>query len=177
NRRRERAADRFHFAIGFGKTSGRPWTPGRSSAALRGIPESPWRFDRGLLPARGHPGRQRRRKRRRSMLSQGVVPRSAAWGGAVAVVPFGRTPRRRRRRQLVAKTGPTFLSTIAALSLSMDQETSSNTSSLRACWSQVGIWGNRSCPELQQHVHCRNCPAYAEAAVLMVVGPVAPRCA
>jgi len=54
----------------------------------------------------------------------------------------------------------------------MDQETSSNTSSLRACWSQVGIWGNRSCPELQQHVHCRNCPAYAEAAALMLDGPV-----
>jgi chemotaxis-related protein WspD len=26
------------------------------------------------------------------------------------------------------------------------------------CWNRIGVRGDRSCPELQQHVHCRNCP-------------------
>lgn len=29
-----------------------------------------------------------------------------------------------------------------------------------ACWKQVGIHGNRSCPQLAEHIHCRNCPVY-----------------
>ena len=28
------------------------------------------------------------------------------------------------------------------------------------CWKTIGILADRSCPELQQHVHCRNCPTY-----------------
>ena len=30
-----------------------------------------------------------------------------------------------------------------------------------SCRRQVGVWGDRSCPELAAHVHCRNCPVYA----------------
>jgi chemotaxis-related protein WspD len=26
------------------------------------------------------------------------------------------------------------------------------------CWNRIGVRGDRSCPELQVHVHCRNCP-------------------
>ena len=26
------------------------------------------------------------------------------------------------------------------------------------CWNRIGVRGDRSCPELQRHVHCRNCP-------------------
>jgi chemotaxis-related protein WspD len=26
------------------------------------------------------------------------------------------------------------------------------------CWNRIGVRGDRSCPELQEHVHCRNCP-------------------
>ncbi len=32
------------------------------------------------------------------------------------------------------------------------------------CWNRIGIQGDRSCPELEQHIHCRNCPVYATAA-------------
>jgi chemotaxis-related protein WspD len=32
------------------------------------------------------------------------------------------------------------------------------------CWNQIGINGDRSCPELQTQIHCRNCPVFASAA-------------
>lgn len=32
------------------------------------------------------------------------------------------------------------------------------------CWNSIGVGGDRSCPELKTHVHCRNCPVYASAA-------------
>ena len=28
------------------------------------------------------------------------------------------------------------------------------------CWNRIGISGDRSCPELVQHVLCRNCPVF-----------------
>ena len=33
------------------------------------------------------------------------------------------------------------------------------------CWNRIGVRGDSSCPELKQHIHCRNCPVYATAAV------------
>lgn len=35
---------------------------------------------------------------------------------------------------------------------------------MSACWNSIGVHGDRSCPELVQHVHCRNCPVYTRAA-------------
>jgi chemotaxis-related protein WspD len=32
------------------------------------------------------------------------------------------------------------------------------------CWNRIGVHGDRSCPELVPHVHCRNCPVYAAGA-------------
>jgi chemotaxis-related protein WspD len=32
------------------------------------------------------------------------------------------------------------------------------------CWRRIGVAGDRSCAELAQHVHCRNCGVYASAA-------------
>lgn len=32
-----------------------------------------------------------------------------------------------------------------------------------ACRNTIGIWGDRSCPELAVHGHCRNCPVFARA--------------
>jgi len=32
------------------------------------------------------------------------------------------------------------------------------------CWNQIGTAGDRSCPELETHIHCRNCPVFASAA-------------
>lgn len=29
------------------------------------------------------------------------------------------------------------------------------------CGQLIGIWGDRSCPELKTHTHCRNCPVYS----------------
>jgi len=31
------------------------------------------------------------------------------------------------------------------------------------CWSRIGVAGDGSCPELEKHYHCRNCPVYAAA--------------
>jgi chemotaxis-related protein WspD len=33
-----------------------------------------------------------------------------------------------------------------------------------ACWRRIGVAGDRTCPELARHIHCRNCPVYAAAA-------------
>jgi chemotaxis-related protein WspD len=32
------------------------------------------------------------------------------------------------------------------------------------CWNRIGIRGDRSCPQLSAHIHCRNCPVYSQAA-------------
>lgn len=32
------------------------------------------------------------------------------------------------------------------------------------CWRQIGVAGDRSCPELETFIHCRNCPVLADAA-------------
>ncbi|TFW34999.1 chemotaxis protein CheW [Massilia horti] len=42
------------------------------------------------------------------------------------------------------------------------------------CWSHIGVSGDRSCPELERHVHCRNCPTYVLAAERSLQRPVEP---
>jgi len=32
------------------------------------------------------------------------------------------------------------------------------------CWKRIGVWGDRSCPELKTQLHCRNCPVYSAGA-------------
>jgi chemotaxis-related protein WspD len=32
------------------------------------------------------------------------------------------------------------------------------------CWNHIGVSGDRSCPELNSFIHCRNCPMFAAAA-------------
>src|SRR5688500_8329409 len=32
------------------------------------------------------------------------------------------------------------------------------------CWQKIGTQGDRSCPELAQYIHCRNCPVHGMAA-------------
>ena len=32
------------------------------------------------------------------------------------------------------------------------------------CWNKIGVSGDRSCPKLDEFVHCRNCPVFAGAA-------------
>jgi chemotaxis-related protein WspD len=31
------------------------------------------------------------------------------------------------------------------------------------CWRRIGVSGDGSCPELEVHVHCRNCPVFTSA--------------
>jgi len=33
------------------------------------------------------------------------------------------------------------------------------------CWNRIGVWSKdqSSCPELEKHIHCRNCSRYSEA--------------
>ena len=33
-----------------------------------------------------------------------------------------------------------------------------------SCWRSIGVGGDRTCPELDRHVHCRNCPMVGVAA-------------
>lgn len=35
---------------------------------------------------------------------------------------------------------------------------------LHDCWNRIGVRGDRSCPDLQRHIHCRHCLAYAAGA-------------
>jgi len=42
------------------------------------------------------------------------------------------------------------------------------------CWSNVGVYGDSSCPELQAFVHCRNCPVYSAAGVKLLDRPLPP---
>jgi chemotaxis-related protein WspD len=36
------------------------------------------------------------------------------------------------------------------------------------CWNHIGVRGDVSCPELQRHVHCHNCPVHATAALALL---------
>ena len=36
------------------------------------------------------------------------------------------------------------------------------------CWNRMGIYGDKSCPLLAQHVHCRNCAVYSSAATRLL---------
>lgn len=36
------------------------------------------------------------------------------------------------------------------------------------CWNRMGVRGDKSCPKLVEHVHCRNCEVYAAAATRLL---------
>jgi chemotaxis-related protein WspD len=44
----------------------------------------------------------------------------------------------------------------------------------RACWNDIGVQGNATCPELQKVVHCLNCPVYSKAGVRLLDRPLPP---
>jgi chemotaxis-related protein WspD len=43
---------------------------------------------------------------------------------------------------------------------------------LHDCWNRIGVRGDRSCPELLRHIHCRNCPVFSAAARTLLDAPV-----
>src|SRR5437868_12679007 len=36
------------------------------------------------------------------------------------------------------------------------------------CWNRIGIRGDKSCPLLIEHIHCRNCAVYSAAATRLL---------
>lgn len=48
--------------------------------------------------------------------------------------------------------------------LSVDE----NAGALDDCWNRIGIFGNRACPLLVEHIHCRNCSVYGAAATRLL---------
>jgi chemotaxis-related protein WspD len=42
---------------------------------------------------------------------------------------------------------------------------------LDECWHRIGGGGDGTCPELAQHIHCRNCPVYARAGTRLLNRP------
>jgi chemotaxis-related protein WspD len=42
------------------------------------------------------------------------------------------------------------------------------------CWNHIGVHGDKSCVELEQHRHCRNCPVYSAAARTLLDAPLPP---
>ncbi len=36
------------------------------------------------------------------------------------------------------------------------------------CWNRIGVRGDKSCPELARHAHCRNCPTYSATAASLL---------
>jgi chemotaxis-related protein WspD len=45
---------------------------------------------------------------------------------------------------------------------------------IRACWSEIGVQGDASCPELQKVIHCHNCRVYSKAGVQLLDRPLLP---
>jgi chemotaxis-related protein WspD len=42
------------------------------------------------------------------------------------------------------------------------------------CWNRIGVWGDRSCPELTPVIHCHNCPVFARNGRLFLDAPSPP---
>lgn len=36
------------------------------------------------------------------------------------------------------------------------------------CWNRIGVFGDKSCPRLAHHIHCRNCEVHAAAAIALL---------
>lgn len=45
---------------------------------------------------------------------------------------------------------------------------SSSAKAIDDCWNRIGIHGDRSCPLLVEHIHCRNCSVYSAAATRLL---------
>lgn len=42
------------------------------------------------------------------------------------------------------------------------------------CWNRIGVWGDRTCPELTKVTHCHNCPVFAAAGRQFLDAPSPP---
>jgi len=48
------------------------------------------------------------------------------------------------------------------------QEALADTRAIDDCWNRIGIHGDKSCPLLAEHIHCRNCSVYSAAATRLL---------
>ena len=46
--------------------------------------------------------------------------------------------------------------------------TLADTQAIDDCWNRIGIHGDKSCPLLEEHIHCRNCSVYSAAATRLL---------
>lgn len=46
--------------------------------------------------------------------------------------------------------------------------THENAQAIDDCWNRIGIHGDKSCPLLVEHIHCRNCSVYSAAATRLL---------
>ena len=46
--------------------------------------------------------------------------------------------------------------------------TLADTHAIDDCWNRIGIHGDKSCPLLVDHIHCRNCAVYSAAATRLL---------
>jgi chemotaxis-related protein WspD len=53
--------------------------------------------------------------------------------------------------------------TTSSANLDRINSTDSPETAAQNCWRNVGVWGDRTCPELKTAIHCRNCPTYSAA--------------
>jgi chemotaxis-related protein WspD len=37
-----------------------------------------------------------------------------------------------------------------------------------SCWRRIGVFGDRSCPELDKYIHCHNCPVHSTAGLQLL---------
>ncbi len=42
------------------------------------------------------------------------------------------------------------------------------------CWNRIGVWGDRTCPQLADVTHCHNCPVFAAAGRRFLDAPSPP---
>ncbi len=42
------------------------------------------------------------------------------------------------------------------------------------CWHAIGVWGDRTCPKLDEATHCHNCPVFAAAGRRFLDAPSPP---
>lgn len=46
--------------------------------------------------------------------------------------------------------------------------THDNAQAIDDCWNRIGVHGDKSCPLLTEHIHCRNCSVYSAAATRLL---------
>lgn len=49
-----------------------------------------------------------------------------------------------------------------------DQDLLHSQTAVDDCWNRIGVFGDKSCPQLERHIHCRNCEVYGAAAIALL---------